>query len=198
MKFIAFAFPFLLLLGGCGSGSNRTPPPWAAVVEREVDALGIQNWIIIAESSFPVVSRGGVRTLVVDGEVPEIVDYVVNHLEKSETVTPSFNIARELPFVSNDRAPGIDQFRKQLKEALHGHQVRQMDNRSLTLLSHSDASKYMVLVLKSKTALPYSSVFIELDSGYWDRDSEDRLREEMRTSEERARQQQIEANETNN
>ena len=198
MKLFTLFFPLIFLTGGCGSGPDRTPPPWAGTVEREVDALGIQNWIIVAESSFPVVSRGGVRTLVVDSEIPEIVDFVVNHLEKSETVTPSFNTARELPFVSNDRAPGIDQFRKKLDEALHGHQVLQMDNRSLTLLAHSDASKYAVLVLKSKTALPYSSVFIELDSGYWDRDSEDRLRQEMRAAQEKARLQQIEANETNN
>lgn len=197
MKPLALLFPISLLLVGCGSGPDRTPPPWAGTVGREVDALGIQNWIIVAESSFPVVSRGGVRTLVVDGEVPEIVDFVVNHLEKSENVTPSFSTARELPFVNNDRAPGIDHFRKQLKTALHGHQVRQMDHRSLSLLAHSDASKFAVLVLKSRTALPYSSVFIELDSGYWDRDSEDTLRQQMREAQEKARQQQIEANETN-
>ena len=188
----------MLLLGGCGSGPDRPPPRWAETVEREVEALGIQNWIIVAESSFPVVSRIGVRTLLVDGKIPEIVDFIVNHLEKSETVTPSFNTARELAFISNEQAPGIHHLRKELKEALHGHRVRQMDNRSLTLLAHSDASKYAILVLKSKTTLPYSSVFIELDSGYWDRESEDRLRHEMKAAQERARPQQIEVNETNN
>jgi len=113
-------------------------------------------------------------------------------------VTPSFSTARELSFVSNDRAPGIDDLREQLNEALHGHKARQMDNRSLTLLAQSDASKYAILVLKSKTALPYSSVFIELDSGYWDRESEDRLRQEMKAAQERGRKQLIESNETNN
>ena len=189
MKLIALLLPTLLLFTGCGSSSDRTPPPWAGTVGREVDALGIQNWIIVAESSFPVVSRRGVRTLVVDGEVPEIVDFVVNHLEKSETVVPSFSTAKELPFVNNDRAPGIDQFRKDLKTALHGHRVRQMDGRSLSLVAQSDAAKYAVLVLKSRTALPYSSVFIELDSGYWDRDSEDKMRREMKDAQERAREE---------
>lgn len=198
MKLLACLCPIFLLLEGCGSSRNKTPPPWGATVSREVNALGIQNWIVIAESSFPVVSRGGVRTLVVDAEIPELVDYVVNHLEQSENVIPSFNTARELPFVSNDRAPGIDQFRKDLNTALHGHEVRQMDHRSLTLLAHSDASKFAVLVLKSKTALPYSSVFVELDSGYWDRDSEDRLRREMRSAQEKAKEEQGRANETIN
>ncbi len=190
MKLLVCLCPIIFLIGGCGASREKLPPAWGKTVSREVDALGIQNWIIIAESSFPVVSRVGVRTLVVDAEVPELVDYVVNHLESSENVNPTFNTARELPYVSNDRAPGIDQFRKDLKEALHGHEVRQMDNRSLTLLAHSDASKFAVLVLKSKTALPYSSVFVELDSGYWDRGSEDKLRLDMRSAQEKARVEQ--------
>jgi len=192
--FLLFLLP-ILLLSGCGKNrrAQRTPPSWGPAITQEVNALGIQNWIIVADSSFPVVSRRGVRTVVVDAEIPELVDYVVNALESSENVTPSFSTARELPFVDNDRAPGIDEFRKQLKTALHGHLVREMDHRSLTLLAHSDSAKYAVLVLKTKTALPYSSVFIELDSGYWDRDSEDKLRREMAKE-----QEKIQSHETNN
>jgi len=181
MKSLPILLLPILLSAGCASnrGARQEPPPWGETIAREVNALGIQNWIIIAESSFPVVSRRGVRTVMVDAEIPELVDYVVNTLEQSETVTPSFSTARELPFVKNDRAPGIAHFRGLLKEALHGHEVRQMEHRSLNLLAHSDSAKYAVLVLKTKTALPYSSVFIELDSGYWDRESEDALRRKM-------------------
>ena len=185
----------LLLLAGCASqrSSRQAPPLWGETVTQEVNALGIQNWIIVAESSFPVVSRRGVRTVMVDAEIPELVDYVVDTLEQSETVNPSFSTARELPFVKNDRAPGIAHFRGLLKQALQGREVREMDHRSLNLLAHSDAAKYAVLVLKTKTALPYSSVFIELDSGYWDRESEDALRDKMR-----AQQQKIQSSEANN
>ena len=184
MRSVLFLFIPIFLFSGCGVSYERGvgDPPWGEVVAREVNALGIRNWIIVAESSFPVVSRRGVRTLVVDAEIPEVVDYVVNELEKSETLLPSFSMARELPFVRNTQAPGVDEFRSLLQESLHGHEVREMENRSLSLLAHSDAASYAVLVLKTKSALPYSSVFIELDSGYWDRESEDRLRRDMKSA----------------
>lgn len=168
-----------LILSACSSSPPEEPPPWGASVSREVKALGASNWIIVAESSFPVISRRGVRTMVVDAEIPELVDFIVNDLESTSNVTARFSMARELPYVSNDTAPGADEFRKLLNEALHGHPVQQMDHRSLTLLAHSDVSKYAVLVLKTRTTLPYSNVFIELDSGYWDRASEDQLRKDM-------------------
>ena len=177
--------PFLFLaIAGCGSSPpDEPPPPWGAMVSREVVALGSRNWVIVAESSFPVISRRGTRTVMVDGEIPEVVEYIVNLLEQSENVRPRFSVARELPFLVNDVSPGIDQYRERLNTALHGHPVNQMDNRALTLLAQSDADKYAVLVFKTKTALPYSNVFIELDSGFWDREAEAKLRSDMSSAE---------------
>jgi hypothetical protein len=39
--------------------------------------------------------------------------------------------------------------------------------------------QHPALVRKIKTALPYSSIFIELDSGFWDQRSEQKLRSKM-------------------
>jgi len=164
------------LLGSSCSNSLEKSPQWAASLSGELRALGYRNWIIIAESSYPVHSRRGVRTVVVDAETPEILDYVVDYFDRSENVRPSFSTAHELTFVKNDNAPGIDEFRARLKKALHGHDVRQMDHRALSLLAESDSADFAVLVIKTNTALPYTNVFVELDSGYWDRDSEDKLR----------------------
>jgi hypothetical protein len=35
---------------------------------------------------------------------------------------------------------------------------------------------FRILVLKSTLAIPYTSVFFELDCGYWSREAEERLR----------------------
>jgi len=40
-----------------------------------------------------------------------------------------------------------------------------------------------VLVLKTRMAIPYTSVFLQLDCQYWSADSEARLREAMKAAE---------------
>ena len=43
-----------------------------------------------------------------------------------------------------------------------------------------DAAKiYNVLIIKTKMALPYTAVFLELRAGYWSDESEQRLRESI-------------------
>ena len=88
-------------------------------------------------------------------------------------------MARELRAVSNDQAPGVDQFRLNLKSSLHGYVPRELDERTLNRLLQGTSSSYAVLVIKTQTALPYSSVFIELDSGYWDSETEQKLRDNI-------------------
>lgn len=141
--------------------------------------MGAGNWVIISESSFPVHSGRGVRTVSVNGEIPEVLDFLVDHYDHSQDVTPIFNTARELPFINHQRAPGIDEYQELLDQSFHGHTVREMDHESLALLAQRTSEKFTVLVIKTTTALPYSSVFIELDTGYWDRDSEDSLRKKI-------------------
>jgi hypothetical protein len=102
-----------LFLVGCGiENLEPIPPRWGPAVTQELNALGFGNWIVVAEASFPVHSGRGVRTVSLDAEIPEVVDYIVDSYDNAENVTPTFSTARELPFVQNDRAPGIDFFRR--------------------------------------------------------------------------------------
>jgi D-ribose pyranose/furanose isomerase RbsD len=165
------------LFSGCAfMGSGNT---WQAAVDNQVAQLGYRNWIVIAESSFPAQNRSGMRQISAPVEVPEAVDYVLQALERTESVRQQVYLARELRSVENDYAPGIDTMRESLRESLHGHEATELDQQSLmTLLADANRS-YDVLVIRTQTALPYSSVFMELKPGYWDPDSESRLRERI-------------------
>lgn len=174
-----------LLLFGCAGFKNTQT--WQTAVNRQAGQLGYRNWIIIAEASFPAYNRPGLRQVTAPVEVPEVVDYVLKVLEQTENVRPQVYLTRELRAVENDFAPGIDELRRQIKDSLHGHEPTQLDQQSLLTLIEDASRSFDVLIIRTPTALPYSSVFLELQPGYWDVDSETRLRERI----ERERMQKI-------
>ena len=173
----------LLVLGvaglslGCGMMKNGNT--WQAAVERQAGQLGYRNWIVIAEASVPAHSRAGVRQVIANVDAPEALDYVLYTLEQSEAVRPQVYLPRELRSGENDFAPGIDEHRKRLKNSLHGHETTELDQQSLITLMEDANRSFDVLVIRTNTALPYSSIFLELKPGYWDVDSENRLRERI-------------------
>lgn len=185
MRAILFIVPILtaLCLSGCvgifGHKQNQQYEDLDPGLVREVRALGNRNWIVIADESFPLHTRRGVRTLLVDKEIPEVLSGVIDVLESQQHVSPVFYRTRELGFVENDAAPGIDVYRKAITESLRGYEIRDFQYRYLSVVLEDDSKTFAVLVIKTKTALPYSSIFIELDSGFWDQRSEQKLRSKM-------------------
>lgn len=180
--FIAFGLALLSL--GCVGRQGGT---WQAAVDRQTSQLGYRNWIVISEASFTAHNQPGLRQVTSTAGIPETLDYVLNSLEQTETVRPHIYLTRELRAVENDFAPGIDEFRKKLASSLHGHEATELDQQSLITLMTDANRSFDVLVIRTPTALPYTSVFVELQPGYWDVDSETRLRERI----ERERLQKI-------
>jgi D-ribose pyranose/furanose isomerase RbsD len=171
------AFGVTLMSIGCASFQSTTG--WKGEVERQAGQLGYRNWIVIAEASFPAQNRPGIRQVNATAEVPEVVDYVLKSLEQTESLKPQIYLTRELRAVENDFAPGIEEHRKRLLESLHGRETMELDQQSLLTLLESANNRFDVLVIRTPTALPYSSVFLELQPGYWDSDSETRLRDRI-------------------
>jgi L-fucose mutarotase/ribose pyranase (RbsD/FucU family) len=166
-----------LLSFGCAH--MRPENVWRGAVDHQAAQLGYRNWIVIAEASFPAQSRLGVRQVRAPVEVAEALDYVLHALEKTEDVRPQIYLTRELRSVENDFAPGIDELRKRIEDSLHGRETTELDQQSLLTLLEDANRSYDVLVIRTQSALPYSSVFLELQPGYWDAASEFRLRERI-------------------
>ena len=171
------AFGAALLTFGCAA--THPDNLWQAAVDRQAAQLGYRNWIVIAEASFPAQSRPGVRQITAPVEVPVALDYVLQALEQTENVRPQIFVTRELRSVENDFAPGIDELRKRIQSALHGHETTELDQQSLLTLLEDASRSFDVLVIRTESALPYSSVFLELQPGYWDAVSETQLRDRI-------------------
>lgn len=166
-----------LLSFGCGVWSHEGV--WKTAVANQAAQLGYCNWIVVAEASFPAQNRRGIRQVTANVEIPVALDYVLATLEQTQHVRPQIYVTRELRSIENDFAPGIDQHRKRLVSSLHGHETTELDQQSLLTLLEDANRSFDVLVVRTTSALPYTSVFMELQPGYWDAESEARLRERI-------------------
>ena len=152
---------------------------WKFAVDNQVHNLGYRNWIVIAEASFPAHHGQGIKQVAAPIEVPEAVDYVLRSLERTENLRPTIYLPRELRSVENDFAPGIDAMRETLQQSMHGHEPTEIDQQALLTLIEDANRSFTVLVIRTRTALPYTSVFMELQPGYWDSQSESHLRKRI-------------------
>jgi len=152
---------------------------WKVAVANQTNQLGYRNWIVIAEASLPAQNRPGIRQVTANVDIPEVLNYVLETLEQTQHVRPQFYLTRELRSLDNDLTPGIDEHRKKLKAALRSHETIELEQQSLLTLMEDASNSFDVLVIRTPTALPYTSVFIELQPGYWDAESEARLRERI-------------------
>lgn len=170
----------LPLVAGCAL--TEPAAPWRADLRGHLARVGTRNWIVIAEASFPAHSRRGVVQTTSPEGIPATLDAVLWELETTEHLRPRMFTAREAAYVTNDEAPGIEAFRSELDLAFHGHPRLEIEHRSLLTLLEDAAETFDVLVIRTPTSLPYASVFIELEHGYWDADSEQQMRARMKAA----------------
>ena len=170
------------LIVSCAIPQPVASQSWKDELHSALLKIGYRNWIVVADASFPLHSQPGIDTIIVPVEIPETVDQVIRSIDQTQHISPSFYTSRELQFVRNNAAPGITQFKATLEQSLHGYHTRSLEENLLLESINNTKKHYSVLVIKTATALPYSSVFIELDSGYWDSQSEQKLRGGMNHS----------------
>ncbi len=172
----------LLILTGCGPSTNTHAPAqsgWQLDVCNAITKLGYGNWIIVADAAYPQIHNASTQTIHAPAGSPDVVDLIINCMETTQHVRPTFYLPRELRALQPRQAPGIDEHRSALAHALHGYQPLELNEHMLNSLVTEANKTFSALIIKTQTTLPYSSVFIDLDSGYWDQQHEQDLRSSM-------------------
>ena len=172
--------PLLLLLTLItGTVSLEAQNSWQDKLVHVLPLLGHRNWIVLAEPSFPLRTSPGIEVEATGLSQMDLVTAVLDALAGARHVRPVFYTAAELAFVSEQDANGISSYRAQLATLLKGGEVSSLPEDQIEAKMDDVSRIYHVLVLKSTTPLPYSTVFISLDDGYWSADAEKRLRAAM-------------------
>ena len=83
----------------------------------------------------------------------------------------------ELEHVAPDDAPGVAEYRARLKDVLKDRPVQVKPHEKIIAKLDADSEVFNVLLLKTDLVIPYTSVFLQLDCGYWSAEKEARLRD---------------------
>ena len=143
---------------------------------KDLPVMGHRNWIVVVDSAYPAQSRTGVETMCIGGGQVEVVKAVLDAVDAAKHVRGIVYADRELWYVKEADAPGIDDYRKRLFPLLKNRELKAWLHDDLIARLDADAEKFRVLILKTDMTLPYTSVFVQLDCGYWDAEKEKRLR----------------------
>jgi len=158
---------------------GQAPEWWGTKLQSELSRLGHRNWIAVVDSAYPSQTAPGIKLIYTGEKQLDVVRYVLDAVGKAKHVRGSVFVDAELPYVPETSAKGITDYRAGLKEVLKGQQVKSLPHGKIIERLDAAGQAFHVLVLKTDLTLPYTSVFIRLDCGYWSDDAEDQLREAM-------------------
>jgi hypothetical protein len=155
---------------------------WQQKVNEELPLMGHRNWIVVVDSAYPLQTSSGVETVDTGSDQLAVLDYVLNAVKNSKHVRPLVHTDAELRFVPESEAPGVGQYRDQLKSRLAGIPVDSILHQKLIDQLNETGNSFHVLVLKTNMTIPYTSVFLQLDCRYWSAESEAHLRAIMKSA----------------
>jgi L-fucose mutarotase/ribose pyranase (RbsD/FucU family) len=159
--------------------SQTASSKWLDELQTALPLFGHRNWIVIADAAYPKQAASGIQTIVSDGDVADVTRAVLERVAGDRHVRPRVILDSELFFLDETDAPGIDDLRGRLLARLDGYSVeRVLHERVIDRLDEA-GKRFSVLIIKTTTTIPYTSIFIELDCGYWSAEAEQRLRANM-------------------
>ena len=173
----------LLCLVACNQQAevnNNDTSNWQQSLNKAIPLLGHRNWILVVDKAYPAQSATGIEVVNTGKELPEVLSATLAQLKKATHVMPVVYQDKELASLNYSLFPGVDTFKTAMSGQLSGYRVQSILHD--TVLAHigNTAANFKVLILKTETVIPYSSVFLELDCRYWGPEKEKALRNAMR------------------
>ena len=153
------------------------PLDWEHKLAIRLPQFGHRNWIVVADAAYPAQSNPGIKTIVSGADQLQVLRIVLDTIAASKHIRANVYLDYELHFVPENDAPGIAQYKQELDTLLrHSTVFRLPHEQIIQKLDHS-AHTFKILIIKTEMLIPYTSVFVELDCGYWNAEAEERLRE---------------------
>ena len=156
---------------------DRESESWEFHLARLLPLFGHRNWIVVADAAYPAQSNPGIETLFTGCDHAEVLGKVLAAIAASSHVRANINLDAELKLVTEAAAPGVGALRSELTRQLAGQHTYALAHQQIIGRLDEAGKLFRILILKSTLTIPYTSVFLELDCGYWSEEAERRLRD---------------------
>lgn len=151
-------------------------------LKRCLPLLGHRNWILVVDKAYPLQSSAGIEYLDTQEELLPVLDKVLTMLRSASHLSPVIYLDKELEFMDDSLSEGADALKAELKKLTQGWEVRQILHDEVFAKLDAASKLFNVVVLKTESLIPYTSVFIELECGYWAPDKEAELRRRIQAA----------------
>jgi hypothetical protein len=155
---------------------------WESRLAALLPLFGHRNWVVVADSAYPAQSRPGIETVVADADHIHVLRTVIDAIGASKHIRATAYLDNELEFVPEKDAPGVANFRHELEVLLADSTPIRLPHDQIIAKLDQSAQVFRILVIKTDLIIPYTSVFFELDCGYWNAEAEKRLRERIQAA----------------
>lgn len=155
---------------------------WKKDLSEQLPLLGHRNWVVVADSAYPLQIAPGIKTIYVDGDHVGVVSDVLDLVTEQKHVRPVIFTDAELKYVTEAQAPGVESVRDALRLLLNGRGAQALKHDAIIKQLDEAGETFQVIIIKTDLVLPYTSVFIRLDCGYWSADAEAELRQTMQSA----------------
>lgn len=172
-----------------GQGATGTPVSvknkgaeactWRDALKAELPLMGHRNWIVITDMAYPLQTKPGIQTLYAEDSYMDILTHVYREVKNAPHIKPVIYQDKELSFLSDNEAQGIDILKKEMEQLL-GNQVVSVPHEELIARLDEVSQMFKVIIIKSNLTIPYTSTFFELDCAYWEASKQQALDERMK------------------
>jgi len=153
---------------------------WKQQLTEMMPLLGHRNWIVITDSAYPLQTNPGITTLYAPEDFDTVLSTVNSIVRNSPHVTPHVWLDAEQKALDEALCPGWNSYKESVATILGGDSAPQYLGHEEIIGRLDEMSKlFKVVIVKTSLAIPYTSVFFELDCGYWDADRERTMRSRL-------------------
>ncbi len=148
---------------------------WKKQFNDTLHLLGHRNWILVVDKAYPLQSANGIEYINTCEKHEDVLNYVLDEVAQASHIKPIVYTDKEFEVLAQ-----LGEKEAAMVESMN----KIMSNVDVNSILHDEiftkldaASKlFNVLVIKTESTVAYSSVFIELDCGYWTAEKEAKLR----------------------